>query len=177
MTTLIDAPVAHAASRSPVMALAGLLDELAAVLRDVPPSIYTACLIPGVSGSIGQHVRHCLDHVSALLRASAAAPLSYDRRERGTDVETDLAKALERIARLNEDLAAWSLLPLDIRIRVRALVSGDEEVTGGSTLARELAFVVSHTIHHHATIAVLLAMHGCRVPERFGHAPSTPSPR
>ena len=49
-----------------------------------------------------------------------------------------------------------------------------ETVTGWSTLARELAFVVSHTIHHQAIIAVLLALHGHAVPERFGHSPSTP---
>lgn len=51
--------------------------------------------------------------------------------------------------------------------------SGDS-VTGWSTLARELAFVVSHTIHHQAIIGVLLAIHGHAVPERFGHSPATP---
>ena len=38
-------------------------------------------------------------------------------------------------------------------------------MTGWSTLARELAFVVSHTIHHQAIIGVLLAIHGHAVPD------------
>ena len=55
------------------------------------------------------------------------------------------------------------------------MVSADgSSVSGWSTLARELAFVVSHTIHHQAIIGVLLAMHDVAVPERFGHSPSTP---
>jgi uncharacterized damage-inducible protein DinB len=39
---------------------------------------------------------------------------------------------------------------------------------------RELAFVINHTIHHQALIAVLLAWHGIEVAPRFGVAPSTP---
>jgi uncharacterized damage-inducible protein DinB len=50
----------------------------------------------------------------------------------------------------------------------------EDAVTGWSTLARELAFVVSHTIHHQAIIGLLLAVHGHTVPDRFGHSPSTP---
>ena len=43
-----------------------------------------------------------------------------------------------------------------------------------STLRRELAFVISHTVHHQALIAMLLAVAGLQVPESFGLAPSTP---
>ena len=44
-----------------------------------------------------------------------------------------------------------------------------------TTVARELAFVVSHTIHHSALVAVLLEHGSRRVPARFGVAPTTPS--
>jgi hypothetical protein len=49
-----------------------------------------------------------------------------------------------------------------------------EAIVGWSTFARELAFVVSHTIHHQAIIGLLMAIHGRPVPDRFGHSPSTP---
>jgi hypothetical protein len=71
--------------------------------------------------------------------------------------------------------AAWSARSLDEPIRVASMISpSGETLAGWSTLARELAFVVSHTIHHQAIIGVLLAMHDVAVPERFGHSPSTP---
>jgi uncharacterized damage-inducible protein DinB len=45
-----------------------------------------------------------------------------------------------------------------------------------SSVARELAFVISHTIHHNAQIALLAHRLGSRrLPPGFGVAPSTPA--
>jgi uncharacterized damage-inducible protein DinB len=159
----------------PSWALWRLLDELDSLLIDVAPDVYCARLPMNVSGTIGEHVRHCLDHVSALLSADQSTMLSYDRRHRGTAVETDPAKALRQILQLKSALDAWAMRSLDEPIRVSSMIStSGDTVTGWSTRARELAFVVSHTIHHQAIIGVLLAMHGHAVSERFGHSPSTP---
>jgi uncharacterized damage-inducible protein DinB len=51
---------------------------------------------------------------------------------------------------------------------------GAAPVVARSTLAREVLFVISHTVHHQALIAVLLAAAGRTVPDTFGLAPSTP---
>lgn len=159
----------------PSWALWRLLDELESLLIEVAPKVYGARFATDVSGSIGEHIRHCLDHVSALLTADPSTTLSYDRRHRGTAVETDPAEALRQIQELKGALNAWSARSLDEPIRVTSMISSSSDaMTGWSTLARELAFVVSHTIHHHAIIGVLLAVHGHAVPERFGHSPSTP---
>ncbi|MEP7310592.1 MAG: hypothetical protein ABJA98_34245 [Acidobacteriota bacterium] len=77
---------------SPPWALWRVLDELESLLGDVMTDVYCARLAADVSGSIGGHVRHCLDHVSTLLTADPATTLSYDRRQRGTAVETDPAE-------------------------------------------------------------------------------------
>jgi len=152
-----------------------LLDELDSLLTDVAPDVYCARFATDVSGSIGEHVRHCLDHVSALLGADRSTTLSYDRRERGTAVETDRTVAVRQIRHLKRGLEAWTTRWPDEPIRVTSMISpAGDAVTGWSTLARELAFVVSHTIHHQAIIGVLLAIHGHAVPDRFGHSPSTP---
>ena len=162
-------------TESPSWALWRLLDELASLLMEVAPEVYCAGLATNVSGTIGEHVRHCLDHVSALLAADSSTALSYDRRHRGTAVESDPAEAIRHILQLKGALSAWSRRSLDEPIRVTSMISrSGDAVTGWSTLARELAFVVSHTIHHQAMIAVLLEIHGHSVPERFGHSPSTP---
>jgi len=166
----------HARSSVPASwALRRLLDELDSLLSALSPDVYCARLAADVSGSIGEHVRHCLDHVSALIAADPSATLSYDRRHRGTAVETDPAEALRRIVQLKGALDSWAARSLDEPVRVTSMISpSGDAVTGWSTLARELAFVVSHTIHHQAVIGVLLAIHGRAVPERFGHSPSTP---
>lgn len=160
----------------PAMSLWRLLGEIEALLSDVENDVYCARFATPVSGSIGEHVRHCLDHVSALLAADPSVTLSYDRRHRGTAIETDPMEALSQILQLKAGLDAWATRPLDEPIRVMSMISpSGETVTGWSTLARELAFVVSHTIHHQAIIGMLLALCGHAVPERFGHSPSTPS--
>ena len=163
------------ATDSPNLTLWRLLGELGSLLLAVPPEVYCARLTTEISGTIGEHVRHCLDHVSALLAADSSTTLSYDRRQRGTGVETDPAEAFQQILRLRTALDAWTKRSLDEPIQVTSVLStSGDAITGWSTLARELAFVVSHTIHHQATIAVLLAIHGYSVPDRFGHSPSTP---
>jgi hypothetical protein len=160
---------------APFQALSDLLAELGSVVIGLPNDIYRTTLDGAVSGSIGEHVRHCLDHVAALLQPTPTGTLSYDHRARGTAVETDPAAALQRIYRLKTALAQWHGRSLDEPIRVASLISlrGDSLISW-STLAREFAFVVSHTIHHQAVIAVLLSLHGYAVPDRFGHSPATP---
>ena len=151
----------------PASALGRLLDDLAMRLSDIPTEVYRARFVAELSGSIGEHVRHCLDHVSALVTAPPDTTLSYDHRHRGTAVETDREAALQQIGHLGEALAAWGTRWMEEPIRVASRIStAGEALVGWSTLARELAFVVSHTIHHQAIIALLLALHGEAVPDR-----------
>jgi uncharacterized damage-inducible protein DinB len=152
-----------------------MLDDLAELTMTVDASVYRACPLPATSGSIGEHIRHCLDHIAALTSASSATPLSYDRRERGTPVERDPAEALRLILRLKAAVARWSNRSSDEPVLVTSMLSpAGETVTGWSTLGRELAFVASHTVHHQAIIAMLLAAQSVDVPDGLGYAPSTP---
>jgi uncharacterized damage-inducible protein DinB len=119
-------------------------------------------------------VRHCLDHIAALVTWQPAETLSYDRRVRGTAVECDPAEALRRILRLKAALQRWGGRTIDDPVRITSIVAPGDSVIGWSTLGRELAFVASHTVHHQAVIAVLLSVLGLAVPDRLGYAPSTP---
>jgi uncharacterized damage-inducible protein DinB len=154
------------------------LDAIAAIVMSVSEATFVARPIPDVSGSIGEHVRHCLDHISALVGATALTALSYDRRERGTAVEHDPADALRLIMRLKAAVDRWGERSLDEPISVASMLTAcGDSVTGWSTLGRELAFVNSHTIHHQAMIAVLLSLAGLDMPDRLGLAPVTPRKR
>ena len=161
--------------RPPVMALRERLAELMRLVVTLPAEEYRA-RTTNASGAIGEHVRHVLDHLSALISASPTAVLSYDHRTRGTSVESDPSAAVREMMRLDLALERWVDRSLDEPIAVAAVLDADgQSVTGWSTLARELAFVMNHTIHHQAIIALLLEFQGHEpLDDRFGYAPSTP---
>ena len=163
---------------TPGTAVRRQLDALAAIAMSIDAVTYAARPIGHVSGSIGEHIRHCLDHIGALVAATPSQPLSYDRRERGTAIERDAGEALRAIMRLKSAVDRWAERDVDEPICVVSmLTAAGELVTGWSTLGRELAFVNSHTIHHEAMIAVLLSLAGHDVPDRLGLAPATPTPQ
>jgi hypothetical protein len=169
--------LAQTRDRSALSALAGLLKETARVVGQLAPEEYTDSDVPGISGSIGGHVRHCLDHVRALELGIERGLVDYDARRRDPNIET------EREAAVLSLMAAASRLlgvPDDALRRVvvvRSLVTtGGPVLEAASSVARELAFVISHTIHHNAQIALLAHRVGSsRLPRRFGVAPSTPA--
>lgn len=155
-------------------ALIVLLVRLRQLLEQVPDHAYTARPAPSLSGSIGEHVRHCLDHVAVLANAPDARCISYDDRTRATADETMRGAAMARIEALVAALAAIGDEALDCTITVNALLhQNGDRLRGASSVAREVLFVTHHTIHHFAVIALLLDRLGVEVPARFAHAPAT----
>lgn len=158
-----------------VSALQAQLRALGSIVEELPDDLFTK-KAGRASGSIGEHVRHSLDHARALLSLSDAEGLTYDARLRGTPVETHSSVAAHAIRRTCSDLEALNAIPLDRPIRLYLIEEAGRtpsEVT--STLGREVAFVVQHTIHHCALIGLLLERRGVPTPARFGYAPSTPA--
>jgi hypothetical protein len=131
---------------------------------------------PMVCASIGQHVRHSLDHFDRLLLSlprakagaaagtaragAAAAPLPlvrYDERERATAVETELSAGLDAVLECSERLGALDTQALQLPLEVEFLLSGEEGSAQVfcSTGLRELWFVSHHCIHHQAQIKMI----------------------
>ena len=161
-----------------VTALSALLVQLRDVIVGLPPSIYRAQPAARVSGSIGEHVRHCLDHVSALVAAMYGDELSYERRSRGTLVENERGVAADEISELLVRLERQTTVHLDRPVTLLALLDAKRPAVAiRTTVGREITFVIHHTIHHCALIAVLLEWQGASVPEGFGLAPSTAKAR
>jgi hypothetical protein len=123
------------------------------------------------TGHVGGHFRHNLDIVNNFLIGIAERRIDYNRRERDIRIETDREYAVEKL-----DLAKRRIGNLNDGILER-LVSVRSEVNPTtwlpSSVTRELEFVHSHTVHHHALIAEKLAGFGIAVNENFGVAPST----
>lgn len=161
-----------AALAHPVVAL---LRELAGVVAQLSPEQYTRRADDAFfKGTVGGHVRHCLDHARSLLDGLASGLIDYDHRVRGTTIETDPLAARDEIRRLRQlaEDAADKSAATPLRVAVMPTRDG-ASIELESTLGRELAFVLSHTIHHNATIKGMAVNMGVALPTAFGYAPST----
>lgn len=156
----------------PVVAL---LRELDGVIAQLSPEQYTRRADDAFfKGTIGAHVRHCLDHARSLLDGLPNGIIDYDHRIRGTTIESDPSAArdeLRRLRRLAQDAATHGA-GTPLRIVIMPTRDGAPSELQ-STLGRELAFVLSHTIHHNATIKGMAVAMGVTLPTAFGYAPST----
>jgi uncharacterized damage-inducible protein DinB len=177
-TDLDPDPVCPSSCRRPeppaVRPLVALLHQLFDLVESLSDEEYARKPIGVILSSVGGHVRHNLDHVEALLRGLRAGAVNYDHRERGTDVERDRVAALAEMFRLEQELIKfpWHVVPH--LVKLTALVAADRPpVTTLTSPDRELAFVVSHTVHHNAIIGIMVKLLGAVPPADFGYAPST----
>jgi len=159
------------------------LAELAQFLLAVGPAVYAQP--NGEDAAIGQHVRHVLDHYECLLGATDGR-VDYTRRAREEIVGCCLETAISRIDATRHRLAELSDIQgaspessgagLHTGVIFTPARSDCQPVQRclTSTLERELMFVLSHTIHHMALIAVLVRRQSAMpIPTGFGVAPST----
>jgi len=160
---------------APVQPLFSLLVQMRTMIERMDDDAY-AMPAPGrSSGGVGGHVRHCLDHIGALMHATHSGVVEYDRRVRGTEVETCRMAALQQIAELAGNLVRLDASVLDEPLLVESQIDpAGAIILTRSTVCREVAFVISHTIHHNAIVAQLLASRDVDLDARFGLAPATP---
>lgn len=158
-------------------ALVQVLRQIESLLIAISPEQYVQNPVGPVKSAVAPHVRHALDHVNAWLIASRTGTLDYDARQRNTDIERSPAAALARVREQVRDLQ--SLTP-DTSTEVSPLWTLLAQVTEGGTPlhfatspARELAFVLSHTIHHNAILSIMTRQLGITPPDKFGYAPAT----
>jgi hypothetical protein len=162
---------------APVQPLADLLAQMRSMIERLDDESYSTPAPGRSSGGVGGHVRHCLDHVRALMQAIRTGIVEYDRRRRGTEVESCRAAAIRQIGELTARLEALDASMLDEPLLVETQIdpSGAMILTR-SSVCREVAFVISHTIHHNAIVTQLLAGRDVRLDARFGVAAATPVP-
>ena len=124
------------------------------------------------NSTAGGHVRHVIEHYQAVLSARETGELNYEQRARDLRIENEVEHAIEALGQIERGLMRLSASGADdVMLRLAA-----ETTEGGvlvTSLARELEFLVSHTVHHYALVAVLAHAHGVIMPADFGMAPST----
>ena len=145
-----------------------VLQQGADLLRHIDDEQYTLTARPLFSYGVGSHLRHCLDFYQSFLAGIAQGRVDYDARER--DERTAQARdfALARLARLTMSLPEC-LADTPVALRVRQ----DGLPWAVSSVERELQFLLSHTVHHFALIALILRLQGVEPGPEFGVAPAT----
>lgn len=139
-----------------------------------------------LQATIGQHVRHSMDHLERAAFSGTDTEIHYDLRVRGGSDEHDMDAAVDRIRKVQaqlEQLAATQSAdgsdPTTRVVNACFMLSGDseKEFKLKSTFARELGFAAHHALHHLAMVRVIALQTGgllsTDLPSDFGRAPST----
>jgi uncharacterized damage-inducible protein DinB len=132
------------------------------------------------NASPGGHLRHITDHYLGLLDGISTGLVDYEHRARDPRVEREAGYAQVLIRSLITRLGALEVADCDVVLRVRAEAADEEgDLESGpsawsdSSLLRELEFMLSHTVHHYALVAVMCRLLGHEPSGDFGMAPST----
>lgn len=165
----------HAIALPPVLLRStAILRQGAAVAARLSPERFRAPAPGSRGGSVGAHLRHCIEFYRSLLGTPRGGALDYDLRPRDLALEREPARAVAALDALVEELLGLDARHLDQPLQVRHDHDGSAaDAWAPSTLGRELNFLLSHTVHHYALIALLLRQDGVALPADFGVAPST----
>ena len=131
----------------------------------------TYCRDSSLSSSVGEQFRHDLDFVNTFLNGIDLGRIDYTRRERDPRVSLSREYAIGKYEFTKRKLEIIGRSRLSELISVRSEVA--DQMWLMSSVAREMEFVLSHTIHHHALIAEKLERQGIPLKGDMGVAPST----
>jgi hypothetical protein len=149
-----------------------LLRQGARLIAFLPKGAYAAPSRIAPGGGIGRHFRHVIDVYSCFLAGAPSGCVDYTRRERSPGIETDSQEALRAAERIVSRLVAPPTKRWKGSFRVRPEEGGSHDWIP-SSIARELEFLRTHTVHHFALVAILMRSAGLEPGDAFGVAPST----
>lgn len=152
--------------------ITGSIQQAVDLLEGLPPELYTKTYPPAYESPIGAHLRHNIDHYHSFCQGLANGEIDYDHRCRDPRLERDLPLAISILRGVMADLSELDGEDLDRSVRVK-MDCGDQSEWSQSSLKRELQFLLSHTVHHYAIIAIVCRSEGHALPHTFGVAPST----
>ncbi len=142
-----------------------------ALLAELGDKRYTRRIPVVFDASIGGHLRHIIEHYQSFFASLESGELNYEKRARNTEIENSHEFASGILAAIADRLGA-----LGIELAERPLAYCIETSPGKnsrSSVLRELEFLLSHTVHHYALVAVMCRLQDLEPGKSFGVAPST----
>ncbi len=120
--------------------------------------------------TIGMHFRHNLDHYSCFLQGLDSGCIDYAARQRDIRLEQDRSYAVAETSRIRSEIKKllWRSNGMYLSI-----ARDDGKGLAATSIVRELEFLLSHTVHHYAIVAIICRLQGIKLDEDFGVAPST----
>lgn len=150
------------------------LEEIKSLLLQLSNRHYThrSQLLSGAT--IGGHVRHVLEFYQSVIFRLETNIINYDKRKRNLMIENDKEIAIKYIDKICSELAVF-MNDEALTLVGNFSSSKGEESHIKTTLNRELAYCLEHSIHHQALIKVgLLELNSsCFIDDSFGLAPAT----
>ncbi len=161
----------HSAVQVAIVANLAVLRQGIDLLAVLGEARFTARIPACFNASVGGHLRHIIEHYQSFLKGLMAGDVDYENRPRDAMIERNPNYAAGLMEEISDRMhAIGATLPnRDLRLCAETT---EGEMTGTSVL-RELEFLLSHTIHHYALVAVMARLQGCEPEATFGVAPST----
>ena len=150
------------------------LQQINDVMQNIDDEIYTKKSSLLSNGTIGQHIRHVIEFYTCLLDQCDAKMVNYDTRKRDLYLENDKLFAKETISAIIDALQKHKT-NYAITLLCNFTQVDNEIHNLPTSLHRELAFCLEHSIHHQALIKIALLEFKMEhvIPVKFGMAPST----
>ncbi len=149
-----------------------ILQQVKALIEQLNDEQYTKPNPIFSGSSLGQHFRHLIEFYIEIEKGLKQKEICYDQRKRDLNIESNRNYALDTICNIEQFL---SQITNDISLVFIANYTTDSDCEEKiqSSLYRELAYGLEHTIHHLAIIKIGLTSIGVEVDENLGVAPST----
>jgi len=124
--------------------------------------------------TIGQHVRHILEFYLCVINGDSQGLVNYDNRERDINLEQDPGFAMSCIDKICIDIQRLNT-EQELQLAGNFSSVGKTLKTIRTSIDRELAYCLEHSIHHQAFIKIGLIEQKLDhlINEGFGVAPAT----
>lgn len=124
--------------------------------------------------TIGQHIRHILEFYQIIFNQGNSNIINYDNRKRNLEIETNGIVAIQIIDEICANLTR-DFIDKQLILEGNFCAIEGRKIQIQTTLNRELAYCLEHSIHHQALIKVgLIELENTHFIEGdFGIAPAT----
>jgi uncharacterized damage-inducible protein DinB len=152
-----------------------IIEQAKLYLKDVTQEDYIEIISPNFISSAGSHMRHIIDHYLALMSGLKTNVIDYDKRVRGSNIESAPKLAVTQLNEISDWIKSLTDTQLNrfITLQTEVSVTNQNVQSVQTSLARELVFAGSHAVHHYAMIAQISFAQTKALPQTFGLAPAT----